>query len=66
MPPHTWRKRSSFTIDGYMWIVLNRANIPKRHSGYIPLMSPTYMAPEHEKGRLESLLLRIVPKQLTP
>ena len=33
MPPHTWRKRSSFTIDGYMWIVLNQANIPKRHSG---------------------------------
>jgi hypothetical protein len=32
MGPHMWRKRSSFTIGGYMWTVLNQANILKRYS----------------------------------
>jgi hypothetical protein len=27
MRPHIWRKRSGFTVGGYMWIVLNQADI---------------------------------------
>ena len=46
MCPHIWRKRSNFTIGGYMWIVLNQANILKRHSGAFcgltPAKSTTY------------------------
>ncbi len=33
MRPHIWRKRSNLTIVGYMWIVLNQADILKRHPG---------------------------------
>ena len=29
MRPHIWRKRSNLTIVGYMWIVLNQADILK-------------------------------------
>jgi hypothetical protein len=40
MSIHIWRKHSSFTNAGYMWMVLNQANIPERHSGGFVLIAP--------------------------
>ena len=34
MSTHIWRKHNSFISAGYMWVVLNQANILKRHPGY--------------------------------
>ncbi len=33
MSTHIWRNHNSFISTGYMWVVLNQANILKRHTG---------------------------------
>ena len=36
MRPHIWRKGSGFIVSGYMWIVLNQADILKSTTYFLP------------------------------
>ncbi len=64
MSTYIWRNHSSFMSAGYMWVVLNQANILKRHTG---VNTPIYWRPRRDSNFVRTSTPQpFDPKEWTP